>query len=69
MQSVGTTLKCCRLSKNLHFPKQALVFTYLQNKSLENMVGKGEIACNKQFLLFPQYFLPFWGTVCPFHKF
>ena len=40
------------------FPKQALVFTWLQYKSFENTVGIGEIACNKQFLLFPQYFLP-----------
>ena len=35
------------------FPKQALVFfTCLQYKSFENTVGKGEIARNKQFLLF-----------------
>ena len=31
----------------------------LQYKSFENNVGKGEIACNKQFLLFPQCFLLF----------
>ena len=36
------------------FPKQALVFTRLQYKSFENTVGKGEIARNEQFLLFPQ---------------
>ena len=41
------------------FPKQTLVFTFLQNKSSENTVGKGEIAHNEQFLLFPQCFLPF----------
>ena len=29
------------------FPKQALVFTCLQYKSLENTVGKGEIARNE----------------------
>ena len=34
------------------FPKQVF-------KSSENTVGKGEIACNKQFLLFPQCFQPF----------
>ena len=28
-----------------------------QQIAFENMVGKGEIACNEQFLLFPQYFL------------
>ena len=40
------------------FPKQALVFTCLQYMSFENTVGKEEIACNEQFLLFPQCFLP-----------
>ena len=34
-------------------PKQALVFMCLQYKFLENTVGKGEIALNEQFLLFP----------------
>ena len=38
------------------FPKQALLFTCLQYKSFENCVGKGEIAHNEQFLLFPQCF-------------
>ena len=42
------------------FPKQALVFTCLQYKSCENTEGKGEIARNEQFLLFPQCFLPIW---------
>ena len=28
-----------------------------QNTGLINIAGKGEIACNKQFLLFPQCFL------------
>ena len=27
-------------------------------QSFENTVGKGEIACNEQFLLSPQCFLP-----------
>ena len=30
-------------------------------------VGKGEIACYKQFLLFPQFFQPIWKTFCHFH--
>ena len=34
----------------------------LQYKSFENTVGKGEIARNEQFLLFPQFFLPFRRT-------
>ena len=51
------------------FPEQALVFTCLQYKSLENTVGKGEIARNEQFLLFPQCFLPFWRPFYHFHNF
>ena len=57
--------KICRLVMGLPFPKQALVFTCLQYKSFENTVGKGEIAHNEQFLLFPVFsnhlenFLPF----------
>ena len=39
------------------FLKQTLVSTCLQYKSEENSVGKGEIARNEQFLLFPQCFL------------
>ena len=34
----------------------------LKFKSFENNVGKGEIACNEQFLLFPQCFLSLWRT-------
>ena len=44
------------------FLKQALVFTCLLHKTLENTVGKGEIARNEQFLLFPQRFLAFSRT-------
>ena len=49
-------------------PKQALGFTCLQYKSFENTVGKGEIARNEQFLLFPHCFLPVWWTFCHFHQ-
>ena len=38
------------------------------NKPFENTVGKGEIACNEQFLLFPQCFLPVWITFCHFRQ-
>ena len=37
-----------------------------QQTSFENMVGKGEIAHSKQFLLFPQCFLHNQITVSPF---
>ena len=33
----------------------------------ENTAGKGEIARNEQFLLFPQCFLPFKITCCHHH--
>ena len=48
--------------------QKALVFTCLQYNSFENTVGKGEIARNEQFLLFPQCFLPVWRTFCHFHQ-
>ena len=38
-------------------------------KPFENTVGKGEIARNEQFLLFPQCFLPVWITFFHFVKF
>ena len=40
----------------------------LGNKPFENTLGKGEIARNEQFLLFPQCFLPIWITFCHFHQ-
>ena len=38
----------------------------LQYNSFENTVGKGEIARNEQFLLFPQCFPTIWKTSCHF---
>ena len=35
-------------------------------QAFENTVRKGEIARDKQFLLFPQCFLPVWITLCHF---
>ena len=37
-----------------------------QQTAFENIVGKGEIAYNEQFLLFPQYFLLNQMIVSPF---
>ena len=42
---------------NQAYSLSILTFTCLQYKSFENTVGKGEIARNEQFLLFPQCFL------------
>ena len=44
-----------------------LVYSLLY-KSFGNTVGKGEIARNEQFLLFPQCFLPLWRTLCHFYQ-
>ena len=38
----------------------------LQSKSFENTVGKGEIACNKQFLLFATVFSTHLENLLPF---
>ena len=40
------------------FPKQALVFTCLQNKSFENTAGKGEMAWYEQILLLSVFSTP-----------
>ena len=37
-------------------------------QAFENSVGKGEIARNEQFLLFPQCFLPIWIAFCHFRQ-
>ena len=37
-----------------------------QKTAFENIVGKGEIACNEQFLLFRQCFLPNQIIISPF---
>ena len=42
--------------------------TPLGNKPIENTVGKGEIARNEQFPLFPQCFLPIWITFFHFRQ-
>ena len=41
------------------FPTYRRVLTHLQQTTFENIVTKGEIAQNKQFLLLPQRFQPF----------
>ena len=60
-------------SKNSPFslntlPNKPWFFTCLQYKSFENTVGKGEVACDEQFLFFPQCFLPFSRTFRHFHE-
>ena len=43
-------------------------FLHVCSTSLENTVGKGEIACDGQLLLFPQCFQPFWRVFCHFYQ-
>ena len=52
-----------QVAKGYAFPKQALVFKGLQDKSFENTVGKGEIAHKEKFLLFQWCFLPALRTL------
>ena len=68
--------KLCGLGKkkvectSLTLHKQPLVFTCLQYKSFESTVGKGGIARNEQFLLFPHSVLYPFGelsAICHFH--
>ena len=53
---------------DLTHPTQRHLLTPLGNKPFENTVGKGEIARNEQFLLFPQCVLPVWITFCHFRQ-
>ena len=48
------------------YPKETLVFTCLHYKSFENTVGKGEIACDEEFLLCCTVFSTDFGIVLPF---
>ena len=50
----------------LPLAEQALVFTCLQYKFFESTVGKGEIAHDEQFLLFPTLFSTHLENFLPF---
>ena len=52
----------------LTLSQTALVFTCRQYKSFENTMGKEIIACNEQFLVFQQCFLPCWRTFPHFNQ-
>ena len=50
------------------FPKQALVFTCLQYRSIENTVRKEEIALKQAISPFSySVFYPLWRTFCHLH--
>ena len=54
------------LLKYQPFTAWILILTHQQQSVVENIVGKEEIACNEQFLLFPQCFLLKQIIVFPF---
>ena len=61
-QKGGLVEKYCKwdgdnLPKWYPFTPYVLILTHQQQTAFENIVGKGEIARNEQFLLFPQCFL------------
>ena len=60
-----TTVPVCFLFKDCPITTQDRILTHLRYIAVENIVRKGEIACNKQFLLFTQCFLPY--VVLIFH--
>ena len=52
-------LASCILMTYLPITKQYCILTHYRYKAVENIVRKGEIACNKQFVLFSQCFLAY----------
>ena len=50
------------------FPNKPWFSRVYSTSLLKNTVGKGEIARNEQFLLFPLCFLSGWRTSCHFHQ-
>ena len=71
--SIWTSLEFCHLVTGFEPSyKGSLTHSHtmmpLGNKPLENTEGKGEIAHNEQFLLFPQCFLLISIAFCHFHQ-
>ena len=58
-------LKFCMLNP---FQNKPWFLRVCSTSLFKKNVGKGEIACNEQFLLFPQSFLLIWRTFYHFDK-
>ena len=56
----------CQVLDTSNTGSLTLYSTDTQETAIKNMVGKGEFACNEQFLLFPQCFLLNQIIVSPF---
>ena len=50
------------------FPNKPWILRVCSTCPLKNTGGNWEIACNEQFLLFPQCFLRYCRTFCHFHQ-
>ena len=50
------------------FPNKPWFLRVFSTSLLKTLLGKGEIARNEQFLLFPLCFLPFWITFRHFNR-
>ena len=60
--------KGLKVGKDLTHSHTMTPFDTPAKQPFENTVGKGEIACDKQFLLYPQCFLPIWITFSHFRQ-
>ena len=58
-------VKIIETKQNLTLSHTSPGFMCLQYKSFKNIKGKGEIAHDKQFLLFPQCFPPYLEKLLP----
>ena len=56
---------CCLVNR---FPNKPWFLHVCSTSLVENTVGKGEFACNEQFLLFPQRVLATWRAFCHFYQ-
>ena len=67
MAAIGTLKATKNVIQSTHLiTTQCRILTHLFYIAVENFVTKGEIACNKQFLLFSQYFLPYMALIFHF---
>ena len=57
----------CAIFHLFPFPNKPRFLSICKNSLLKTL-EKGETANNKQFLLFPQCFLPVWQTFCHSHQ-
>ena len=67
-ENAGNHLMVPKLTRLINLFPNKSGFLRVCSTSLLKTLGKGEIAHNEQFLLFPQCFQPFWRTIPHFHQ-